>query len=344
MGRFHLAIVCLFLCIGNKAYSESLHKDNIHQRNNVLYFVNGFDAKLYLYSDKNSEVLTELPYGSILELNSEVEPTNKLNWFSVHTSSKLSGFILSGEVLKTTKKNLFKTISSDVLKKFSLINLKNDISAWQQITNFLFQSAESGDFTGEQYVFFRVFSGEALANAVDAMQVFETSTSIDNLDSNNFNKQIDSNDFLKSYKIYLTKDTNTNQVRLDENFFWKYASLNSNSKYAEIAGRLAMDQIAEKDCNREPICFLLSLNNREFRYLRFFPNSKSKKKLSESINSKLKKFTKEKEQIRCFLPNKDYNYQIFNQLKFNRYYLYEREVKKFDKYYSIIQDECFPVI
>ncbi|MCG9875609.1 MAG: hypothetical protein MH321_12575 [Leptospiraceae bacterium] len=342
MVKFTLSLICLILCYTNKAYSESNIINSKKTQNRFIYFVNGFEAKLYLYPDKSSEILQDLPYGTFLESVSPSILLDDPNWISIQTSSKLSGFVLSGEVVKFPYKFIFKNVSNDVIDKFTLIHLKKDANAWQQITNFLFQASENGDYTGEQYVFFRVFSGEALANAIEAMHIVESNSLSDNSISVNPTKQIESNDFLNKYKDYLTKDSTTNQIRLDENFFWKYASLNSNSKYAEIAGRFAMQQTARKDCKGEPICFLLSLNNREFRYLRFFPESKERKKLSRAITNQLEKYTKERELIACFLPQQDYNYQIFKQLKYNRYYIHNSELMKYDKYISIITEECFP--
>lgn len=342
MVKFTLSLICLILCYTNKAYSESNLINSKKTQNRFIYFVNGFEAKLYLYPDKSSEILQDLPYGTLLETAPPSILLDDPNWISVQTDTKLSGFLLSGEVIKFPSKFNFNNVSNDVINKFTLIHLKNDVNAWQQITNFLFQVSENGDYTGEQYVFFRVFSGEALANAIEAMQIIESNSLSDNSISVNPIKQFEGNDFLNRYKNYLTKDSTTNQIRLDENFFWKYASLNSNSKYAEIAGRFAMQQTALKDCKGEPICFLLSLNNREFRYLRFFPETKERKKLSRSITNQLEKFTKERELIACFLPQQDYNYQIFKQLKYNRYYVHNSELKDYDTYLSIITEECFP--
>jgi hypothetical protein len=50
----------------------------------------------------------------------------------------------------------------------------------------------------------------------------------------------------------------------------------------------------------------------------------------------------DKESIRCFPPQPDYNYQIFYQVRYARYFLYESDIPKFDSKYKIIEEECFP--
>jgi hypothetical protein len=244
------------------------------------YFVNGSTALLYLYPNKKSEIISSVPYGEILTIDSTAISDVSKNWIPLVTNSKLSGFVLRGEVIPIDQKKRFSIIKKDIQEKFTDPRNRKDIVLWKQITNFLFTSSENGNFTGEEYVFFRVFSGESLSNALFAIQS-------DGLT----NWEIKHQDFVAKYKQYLTKDSDTSYMRLDENFFWKYASLNENSRYAEIAANLALKNSPKIDCKGEPICYLIDLNNTKVRYLRFFSKSKNLKKMSNQIILALEEFT-----------------------------------------------------
>lgn len=246
-------------------YSDPLKKSK--KEVTKFFFVNGSTALLYLYPNKKSEIISSVPYGEILTLDSTAISNVSKNWIPLATNSKLSGFILKGEVIPLEKKKKFLIIKKDIYQKFSDPRNRLDIALWKQITNFLFSSAEEGSFTGEEYVFFRIFSGESLSNALFAIQSDGSS-----------NWEIKHQDFVSRYKQYLTKDSDSSLMRLDENFFWKYASLNGNSRYAEIAADLALKNSPIVDCKGEPICYLIDLNNTKVRFLRIFPNSKNQKK------------------------------------------------------------------
>lgn len=301
-------------------------------------FVNDFGAPLHLEPSKSSRVLKFLPYGSSVDYDSHFLHSPNKHWLPVIEKSGLSGYVMRSQILEFPKKKKFSFIAKDIDSKIAVSKKYPEKVNLYELTDYLFAIVKEGEFTGNEYLFLKGRGGEALALAI----------------LQNHEKGIDDT-FLARYERYLTRgggvvtvmgkddlSRNQNSIRLDENYFWKQASLNQKSPYGDYAGVLAVRYTPVPDCEGEPGCFLDYINYTYLKYLGMFPRGKKRNLFTKRLLEETREFTKDPEHIRCFPPLPRSAWVSLERAEFRIQYLSGKNYQKMKGYLNRLREECYP--
>lgn len=306
--------------------AKSYTKSNVPKSNEEI-FVNDFSVPLHIQPSKDSEILRFLPYGSDVSFDKEFMLDPNQYWLPIQDKRGNFGYVMRAQILIFPAKKKFSVISQDLRSKLDEKKISGRSINYFQLTDYLFDVVKRGEFTGNEYLFLKIQSGEALALAIET-------TPEEELDE----------EFLDRYQNFLTRSGSKNRLRFDENFFWKYASLNQSNPWGGTAGDMAIRFTPYPDCKGEPRCFLDYWNYTYLKYLGMFPNGKNRNLYINKLLKETQDFLKDPDEIHCYPPLPKSAWVSLERTRFRIQYLPRKSYKKMSEYLNRLERECFPKI
>jgi hypothetical protein len=320
-----LSILTIFILVSASIYSQ--HKSTKQPSalpKNYEIFINDFAVPLHLAPSKKSEVIRTIGYGANIKYDPEFLVDPNPHWLPIVDEKGMSGFVMRAQILEFPSNKRFAFISKDINQKILTLRKNPNLVNSYELVEYLFQVVTEGDFTGNEYLFLKTKGGEALALMIQTTP----EKSIDPI-------------FFRKYEKYLTRGSDK-KIRMDENYFWKYSSLNSDTFYGDVSAQLAVEFTPVPHCKGEPGCFLDYINFSYLKYLGNFPSGKKSNQYTNDLIKLTSDFMKDKDDIRCFPPLPKYNWTSLERTKFRIQYLKPQAQKKMSMYIEKLEKECFP--
>ncbi|WCL50225.1 SH3 domain-containing protein [Leptospira sp. GIMC2001] len=296
-------LINLILVIGG---FQSLHSEELPSEYQV--HIRSYSVPLYLSPDKKSEVIAVLPYGHSVNWDGEYLLDPSKQWIPVKEKNGLAGFLMRSQTIVYKRQKRFEVLSKEVDRQIQFISsLKKEADVTNsrllesaiQLTDFLFDSVSEANYSGDQFLYLKARAGESLA--ITAIHINER----------------DHVDFISRYNNFMTKvaDSESSIVRLDQNYFWKYASLYQNLKSGQLSAELAIEYTPDPNCDKEPSCYLEYLTDTYLRYLLIYPFGRKSKSYQTLVTKLLNDYTRDFDQVRCFPPSPPSMYKKIEDFK-----------------------------
>lgn len=295
-------------------------------------FLNDFSVSLFLKPNQGSEVLKILPYGSPIQYDRDFLVEETKDWVPVIHESGISGYILRSQLLTFPKKSKFKILKQDLEHKIQVSKQSPHLVDFDEIVDFLFDTIKEGEYTGDEYLYLKIQAGVVLGLTIPAMRL---ESPLDWEVKNSF--------FLSRYQEYLTESEHTG-VRLDENYFWKYAALQHNNKWGDYAGQQAVKFSPNLDCRSDPVCFINTHNYGRLKYIGLFPKGNKKRVFSQEVLESTTNFLKDIAHVRCYPPLPPYAFASLNRFKYRIQFMPSDIYTKMQPNIQKLEKECFPVL
>ncbi len=287
-----------------------------------------FGLKLHLFADRNSDVLRKLNFGERVRFDENSLEAPNPDWIPVILQDGLSGFVLRKYLIFVPKNKFLQTLVFESEKK---LNSKSfDYKQKMDITDVLFSSSATGEFTGDDFIYLRAKAGFALKKTLE--QINELSLKPDD------NEELLG--FLKRHQTKLLFDYGSGKYYMDSNYFWKLIESYPKTKYSDYAGYLAIESLPIFECKSDLKCRLEELRKGKMRYIYLFPTGNYVKIYLKDILNALSSITKDQDSIACYPPVPD---SIRSEINIMFRYIGEygsNERKAILPHLNILKSEC----
>lgn len=287
-----------------------------------------FGLKLHLFADQKSDILRSLKFGEQVRFDENSLEAPNPDWIPVILNDGLSGFLQRRYLLFVPKSKYLNTL---VFESEKQINSKS-ITYLQkiEITDMLFYLSQTGQFTGDDFIYLRAKAGYALKKTLD--QINELKLKPDATE--------ELLNFLKKHQSKLLFDYGANRYYVDSNYYWKLIESYPKTKHSDYAGFLAIESLPMVECKDDLKCKLEEIRKGKMRYIYFFPTGNYVKMYTKDIVANLKNLTKDPDAIACYEPVLE---SIKAEITMMFRYVSEygsRERKEIIPYLQILKNEC----
>ncbi|PJZ55060.1 hypothetical protein [Leptospira adleri] len=283
------------------------------------------NAPLYLFPDKQSEILRRLGFGEIVQSKNEKEKQSEKNFRFVSDGAGLSGWAPTQSLFNIQEKGGYKIVIRSIDRM--LYSSNTGLTELESVYQYLSSLEENGIYHGDEYLYLKIRRAVVLQRILEILQEGESKK-----------KESKLGDYLSKNPGEITPGERGKPFRVNPEVFWKIAEEFKDKGPGDFAAFLGVKYTEEAVCKKDVFCFLNDERKRKMRYLQLQPNGNYATVFAAQISKRLETMTKDSESLDCGKnPSKKETFDLFRKDLQTLPYRYG---KKYHQFLKVIQKEC----
>ncbi|TGK13407.1 hypothetical protein [Leptospira stimsonii] len=283
------------------------------------------NAPLYLFPDKQSEILRRLGFGEIVQSKNQKEKQSEKNFRFVSDGAGLSGWASTQSLFNMQEKGGYRIVVRSIDRM--LYSTNTGLPELESVYQYLSSLEENGIYHGDEYLYLKIRRAVVLQRILEILQ-----------EGDNKRKESKLGDYLSRNPGEIIPGERGKPSKVNPEVFWKIGEEFKDKGPGDFAAFLGVKYTEETQCKRDVFCFLNEERKRKVRYLQLQPNGNYATVFAAQISKRLENLTKDPETITCGKdPSKKEILESFRKDLQNLPYRYG---KKYHQFLKVIQKEC----